>query len=337
MYWSFPEAFWLFIPYSILFLHYFFGGRKRTRAFRVSILSELKLSKTLRAQLSKLPALFQFLSLFVLILALARPQTIDTHVNRSAEGIDIVIVLDTSDSMLIEDMSPGNRINSAKTVIKNFIKELVYDRVGLVVFSGESYTKIPLTLDYGVLLKGLDEVRVSHYNPYIKSGTAIGVALANAVVRLRESSAKSKVIIFLTDGEDNVGIISPQTALGIVKQYAITVYTIGVGGQAGKALIPREIKDHRGRKKTVYQRIKTQINEKLLKKIAIETGGQYFRANNSSALEVIFSEISKLEKSTVEMVEWKKYEDLFSGFLEKALILYFLSLLLSLFVFWKVV
>ena len=337
MYWSFPEAFWLFVPYFMLFLHYFFRGRKRINAFRVSGLSELKFSKTLRSRLSGLPTLLNFLSLFILILALARPQTVNTHVNRSAEGIDIVIVLDTSDSMLIEDMSPGNRINSAKAVIKNFISGLVYDRVGLVVFSGESYTKVPLTLDYGVLLSGLEEVRVSHYDTYIKPGTAIGVALANAVARLKQSSAKSKVIIFLTDGEDNVGVISPQTALDIVKQYAIKVYTIGVGGKAGDALVPREIKDHRGKTRTVYQKLKTKINEPLLRKMANETGGQYFRANNSAGLKVIFSEIGKLEKSVVEITEWKKYEELFPGFLQKALLLYFLSLFLSLFVFWKAV
>ena len=337
MYWGFPEAFWLLIPYALLVLYYFLRGRRRKSAFRVSFLNELGLKKTIRSRLAELPAVLQFIVLFIFILALARPQTMDTQVNRSAEGIDIIIVLDTSDSMLIEDMLPGNRIDAATKVIKNFVNTLVYDRVGLVVFSGESYTKVPLTLDYGVLLSGLDEVQVSYYDPYIKKGTAIGVALANAVVRLRESEAKSKVVVFLTDGEDNVGVITPQTALDIVKQYEIKVYTIGVGGRSGLTRIPREIKDYAGRKKIIYQRLETKINEELLKKIANETGGKYFRANHSEALEIIFSEISKLEKSIIELTEWKQYEELFPDFLEKAALLYLLSLLLSFSFFWRVI
>ena len=337
MYWKFPLAFWLLIPWMVLLLYYFLYGRKKKRAFRVSLLDGFKSESSLRSRWVELPAVLQFVSLLLLILALARPQMMDTQVNRSAEGIDIVIVLDTSDSMLIEDMNPGSRIEVAKTVIKNFINGLVYDRVGLVVFSGESYTKVPLTLDYGVLLSGVDEVKVSHYDPYIKKGTAIGVALANAVARLRKSSATSKVIVFLTDGEDNVGVITPQTALDIVKQYEIRVYTIGVGGRAGPARIRREVKDHMGRKRIIYQRLKTKINEELLQRIAQETGGKYFRANNATALEVIFSEISQLEKSVVEMKEWKQYKELFPGFLEKATLLYLGALLLSFSFFWRVI
>ncbi len=337
MFWNFPQAFYLLIPWAALLVYYFLKGRKRKSSFRVSFSDGVKPRKTLRSYLIELPALLQFASLFVLILALARPQIVDTQVNRSAEGIDIVIVLDTSDSMLIEDMLPGSRIDSAKKVIKNFINGLVYDRVALVVFAGESYTRVPLTLDYGVLLSSVDDVQVSHYDPYIAKGTAIGVALANAVARLRKSQAKSKVVIFLTDGEDNVGVITPQTALNIVKQYDIRVYTIGVGGLAGLAQIPREIKDYTGRKRIVYQRLETKINEPLLKEIASETGGKYFRANNSKTLEVIFSEISQLEKSTVQLEEWKQYRELFPGFLEKALLLYLTALLLSLSFFWRVI
>ncbi len=337
IFWKYPQAFWLFVPLAVFFLYYFLRGRQKKSSFRISGLSSVVLKKTLRARLSELPAVLQFAGLFMLILALARPQTVDTQVNRSAEGIDIVIVLDTSDSMLIEDMYPGNRIDSAKKVIKNFISGLVYDRVALLVFSGESYTKVPLTLDYGVLLSGVDEVRVSHYDPYIAKGTAIGVALANAVARLRKSEAKSKVVIFLTDGEDNVGVITPETALDIVKRYDIRVYTIGVGGKTGMTRIPREVKDHAGRKKIVYQKIETKINEPLLKKIAGETGGKYFRAGNAKALEVIFSEISGLEKSKVELKQWKQYKDLFPGFLEKSALLYLTALLLSFSFFWKVV
>ena len=337
MHWGFPEGFLLFIPYGLLILYYFLRGRRQKSSFRMSFPDDFKIKRGFGSRLVELPAVLQFIVLFIVILALARPQKIDTQVNRSAEGIDIMIVLDTSDSMLIEDMVPGNRIDAAKRVIKNFINGLIYDRVGLVVFAGESYTKVPLTLDYGVLLSGLDEVQVSYKDPYIEKGTAIGVALANAVARLRKSEAKSKVMVFLTDGEDNRGVITPETALDIVKDHKVKVYTIGVGGPAGPARIARKIRDFAGRERVIYSRLETKINEELLKKIADETGGKYFRADNSSALETIFSEIGRLEKSKIELVEWKQYEELFPDFLEKAALLYLLSVLLSFAFFWRVI
>ena len=297
-----------------------------------------KINNTFRSQLIELPAVLLFLSFVILILALARPRVVDTTINRSAEGVDIVIVLDTSDSMLIEDMRPGNRIESAKKVIRNFVNGLVYDRVGLVVFSGESYTRVPLTLDYEVFLYSLNDVKVSYLDPYIKPGTAIGVALANAVARLRDSSAKSKVVIFLTDGDNNMGVITPQTALSIVKEYEIKVYTIGVGGGEDElAQITRKSKDFMGRKRITYQTLETKINEKLLKQIANETGGLYFRADNGESLNSIFSEISQLEKSKVELKEWKQYKELFPKFLEKAIFLCLISFMLSFSFFWRVI
>ena len=337
MYWESPEAFWMLIPFFMVTTFYFLRIRKQRSSFRISSLSSLITSKTLRSRFMELPEILYLIMFLIMIVALARPQIMDTQTNRSAEGIDIVIVLDTSDSMLIQDMNPGNRIDTAKTVIKNFINELVYDRVGLVVFAGESYTKVPLTLDYGMVLQSLKEVRVSHYDPHIKKGTAIGVALANAVARLRQSDAKSKVIIFLTDGENNVGVITPQTALDIVKQHKIKAYTIGVGGLPGPAQIPRDVKDTFGRKRTVYQPIRTKINEELLKQIAQETGAKYFRATNSQALQTIFSEIGNLEKSKVELQEWKQYKDIFPNFLHKAVLVYLLALFLSFSFFWRVV
>lgn len=335
MHWAFLHAGWLFIPLVGVFVYYFMKGRRHKSSMRFSSLEGITFYKTIRVRLIELPAVLQFMALAILILALARPQIWKTKESRSAEGIDIMIVLDTSDSMLIEDMRPGTRINAAKKVIKNFINGLVYDRVGLIVFSGESYTKVPLTLDYDVLLQSLKKTQVSFYDPHIKKGTAIGVALANSVARLRSSKAKSKVVIFLTDGEDNAGSITPQTALEILKQYNLRVYTIGVGGRSGTARVPIKIKDITGRQRIIYQRIKTKINEVLLKKIAAETKGKYFRAYNTKTLKVIFSEISKLEKSTVKIAEGKQYTDLFPRFLEAAFLLYIISLLLSLFVFWR--
>ena len=278
------------------------------------------------------------MALLVLIIALARPQTIGTYTQRSADGVDIVIVLDTSNSMLIEDMSPDSRLIAAKKVITNFVNGLVYDRVGLIVFAGESYTRVPLTLDYSVLLNNLQKVQTSHYDPYLKPGTAIGVALAGAVARLRFSKAKSKVVIFLTDGENNTGVINPQTALDIVKKYEIKVYTIGVGAiSGGLSRIKRQITDPSGKKRTVYQMIQSQINEKLLKKIAQKTGGYYFRATHSQGLENIFSQISKLEKSPIEDIKQHTYKDIFPSVLIKALGLYLAGLVLMLTVFWRTI
>ncbi len=338
MHWHSPYAFLLFIPWFVLVLYYFYYGRKKKATFRLSLLENLQLKKTLKARLIESPAIFQFIALFLMIVALARPQMIDTHVKQNVKGVDIVIVLDISDSMLIEDMSPGNRIGAAKKVIKDFISGLVYDRISLIVFSGESYTRVPLTLDYGLVLKSLSKVQTSHYDPYLKKGTAIGVALVNAVARLRNSKAKSKVIVFLTDGEDNVGVITPHTALEIVKKYKIKVYTIGVGSQGkGLSKIPREIIDVFGRKKIVYQTLIAQMNEKLLKQIAKESGGQYFRADSQSALDDIFSRIGQLEKSSIEAIQQKRYKDLFPEFLKIASTFYFLSFIFSFILFWKLI
>ena len=337
MYWHSPQAFLLLLPWLALVIYYFLKSNKQRGAFLMSALYKKNLIKTPTARLAGLPDWLQIFSLLLVIIALARPQITDTQVIRSVDGVDIFILLDTSDSMLIDDMSPGNRIESAKAVIKKFISGLVHDRVGLIVFSGESYTRVPLTLDYSVILKSLSEVKTSHYDPYIKKGTAIGVALANAVSRLQLSPAKSKLILFLTDGEDNVGVINPETALEIVKQYQIRVYTIGVGSHSGIARIPRKIQDSTGRTRIVYQTWNSQINETLLRKIANETGGKYYRANNTKALENIFSEISDLEKSPMEINEWQSYKDLFPHYLKTALLLYGLSLILSLTVLWRTV
>ena len=316
--------------------YYFLAGRVKTGSLSVSSLENVKLKATWRTRLSEVPTIIYLLALLLLIVAIARPQERDSHIVKSAEGIDIMVVLDISDSMLIEDMSPGSRIDAAKRVIKNFINELVYDRVGLIVFSGESYTRVPLTLDYPVLLQDIDQVQTSHYEPYIKKGTAIGVAMANAVARLKSSSAKSKVMVFLTDGEDNVGVINPQTALDIVKQHDIRVYTIGVG-RSGWTRIPREVVDSMGRRRIIHQSIHSQINEKLLKQIASETKGKYFKANNARALQLIFSEISQLEKSPVDEIKHVQYKELAPDFLKKSIFLYLLSFFLSLTIFWRVV
>ena len=335
MHWHFPPAFLLLIAWLILALYYFLAGRKKRSSLSLSSLAGVKLKPGLRTRLAEAPACLFLLALLALIVALARPQKPYSSVLRNAEGIDIMLVLDISDSMLIEDMSPGNRLLAAKTVIKKFIQGLVYDRAGLIVFSGESYTRVPLTLDYQAFLQDLKQVQTSHYIPYIKKGTAIGVALANAAARLKVSSAKSKVVVFLTDGEDNVGVINPQTALNIVKQLQVKVYTIGVG-KSGWTRIPRQMRDSAGRIRTIYQPINSTINEKLLQQIAGETGGKYFKADNAKALKLIFDEIGRLEKSKVEEIKQVQYEELFPVFLRWAGFLSLLAFVLYITVFWRV-
>src|SRR5690606_20888956 len=222
----------------------------------------------------EVPFALKILALIFVVVALARPQEASTQIKKNVEGIDIVIALDISDSMLIEDMKPVNRLEASKKTIAEFIKGRTSDRIGLVVFSGEAYTRVPLTLDYKLLLENLSEVKTTRN---IKMGTAIGVALANAVGRLKESTAKSRIIIFMTDGENNSGTIDPETALDIAKGYGVKIYSIGIG-RDGQAQLPVIMEDAFGRKIKRYRPMHSQINEDLLSRFATETGGKFWRA-----------------------------------------------------------
>ena len=227
--------------------------------------------------------------------------------------------------MLIEDMRPENRLEASKKTIRDFIEGRNSDRIGLLVFSGESYTRVPLTLDYPLLKESLAAVETSRN---IKMGTAIGVALANAVGRLKDSTAKSRVVIFLTDGENNSGTIDPETALDIAKGYNVRIYTIGMG-KDGQAQLPVFIEDARGRKIKRYRPIHSKVNEELLSRLAQETGGQYFRATTTRGLESVFSEIDRMEKTKIEVNEYTKYAELFPPYLKWSMFLFFLSVLLG--------
>jgi Ca-activated chloride channel family protein len=241
-----------------------------------------------------------------LIAALARPQKADTRVKKNVEGIDIMMVLDVSDSMLIEDMTP-NRIEASKKMIAQFIKKRVSDRIGYIIFSGESYTRVPLTLDYNLLLQSVAETKISRN---IKMGTAIGVALANGVARLKDSTAKSRVMVFLTDGENNSGTIDPETALEVAKGFGIRIYTIGAGVD-GEAQLPIETVDAFGRKVKTYQPIHSTVNDNLLGKMASETGGKYYRATTTDALSKVFNDIDRLEKTKIDVNQYTKYDELY--------------------------
>lgn len=236
-------------------------------------------------------------SLALIIVALARPQSTFSNEKITTEGIDIVASLDVSSSMLATDFSP-NRIQAAKDVMLEFIRSRPNDRIGLVVFAGESFTMCPLTSDHVVLSNLVDEVN----SGILQDGTAIGMGLATSVDRLRESEAKSKVIILLTDGVNNSGFIDPLTAAEIAQKYNIRVYTVGVGKQ-GQALYPSD--------DGMDQYMEVQIDETLLKKIAGMTGGKYFRATNNNKLKEIYAEIDRLEKTRIEVSSFHRKSEEF--------------------------
>lgn len=325
MIWAYPWAFSLFLPLALLA---FFQIRRKSRRPALLISEGQGLARIplgLRSKLAGLPIFMMWMTVILLVFALARPQLADTKVRRDVEGIDIMITFDISDSMLIEDMQPVNRIEASKEIIRDFIKGRISDRIGLVVFSGEAYTRVPLTLDYPLLLKSVEEVQTSRT---LKMGTAIGVALANAAGRLKDSDAKSRVIIFLTDGENNTGTIDPETAIQIAKGYGLKVYAIGMG-RDGQAQLPVYVEDARGRKYKQYRPIHSQINETLLKRMASETGGKFWRANTSDALRQVFEEIDQLEKSKIEVSQYTLYEELFQQYLNWALWLSVAGVVLS--------
>jgi Ca-activated chloride channel family protein len=299
-----------------------YARRRRTATVQFSHLKGfLRVHRGYRARLQWLPTAAKILAIALAIVALARPQRADTKIKRNVEGIDIMIVFDISDSMLIEDMEPENRLESAKATVARFIKGRVSDRVGLIVFSGESYTRVPMTLDYPLLLRNLSEVETAHN---IKMGTAIGVALANGVARIKDSTAKSRVIILMTDGENNTGTIDPETALDIAKGYGIKIYSIGVG-RDGDSQLPVMVEDVFGRKVKRYRPIHSSVNEELLGKMARETGGKFWRATNGDALRSVFSEINQLERSNIETSQLTKYAELFPPYLKWAVIFYILA------------
>ncbi len=310
----------LFLAFSVIWL--LIDQKPRRPSLQFSHIAVFKnIAMSLRLRLSPLVEILKFISLILMVIALARPQKFEMKVKRNVEGIDIVIALDISDSMLIEDMKPLNRLEAAKKVAYDFVKGRISDRIGLILFSGEAFTKVPPTLDYKVFLQSLKDVEVTRN---VKMGTAIGVALANSVARLRELEAQSRVVIFLTDGENNSGTIDPLTALEIAKGYGIRIYTIGVGVD-GMAQLPIFYRDIFGNKRKRYQPMHSKVNDELLSKIAKDTGGKYYRATNTKMLENVFADIDRLEKTKIEAHQYIKYTELFPNYLKWAIIFYLLA------------
>jgi len=318
---SFEDPWYLLLLLLLPVLAWWLLKRQETELveMKMSSLDAVSGIKSWKSTLRRFLPLLKIAAIGLLMIAMARPQNVESDEKVKAEGIDIVLSLDISGSMLAQDFKP-DRLGAAKNTAKEFVDGREHDRVGLVVFAGESFTQCPLTSDHNVLKVMVDQLQ----SGIIEDGTAIGEGLAIAVNRLRESESDSKVIILLTDGVSNKGSIDPLTAAEMAKEYDIKVYTIGVG-TTGTAPFPQ--RDFFGR--TILRQVNVEIDEALLKDIAKQTNGRYFRATNNEALRNIYEEINKLEKTEVEVTTFKKYTERFYGFATMAVILLLLQFVLS--------
>jgi Ca-activated chloride channel family protein len=296
-----PEYFFLLLLLPLAAGSYWWRRRRYHAEMQVSTLEALKsVRPTWRQRLRSSLLILRMLAFVLLVVALARPRSASSSENITTEGIDIVIAVDISGSMLAEDFRP-NRIEAAKNVSSEFIDGRPSDRIGLVIFAGESFTQCPLTLDHAILKNLLKDVK----SGMIEDGTAIGMGLATSVSRLKESKAKSRVIILLTDGVNNRGFIDPLTAASIATTFGIRVYTIGVGTQG---MAPYPMQTPFG---IQYQNMPVEIDEALLQKIAAETGGKYYRATDNRTLKGIYHEIDQLEKTKIEVTQFRRYSEKF--------------------------
>src|SRR3989339_51962 len=311
-----PALLYLLLLLAPVIVWYVWKHNHLNASIRLSTVKAFsRMPNSYKYYLRHLPTIFRILAIALLIIALARPQSTDNWENITTEGIDIVIALDISGSMLAEDFKP-NRLEASKTVATEFISGRPDDRMGLVVFSGESFTQCPLTTDHAVLLNLFQGIQ----SGIIEDGTAIGLGLANSVSRLKDSEAKSKVVILLTDGMKNRGENGPVSAADIAKTYGISVYTVGVGS-LGTA--PYPFKTPFG---IQYQNVKVEIDEGVLQKIASMTGGKYFRATNNEKLREIYQEIDKMEKSRIDVKEINTKTEEYQRFLWIALALLLLEI-----------
>ena len=306
-----PHWLWLLLLLPILVIWYNRNLQHRQTHLTISTTKPIDNLRSLRSILYPYLPIFSALGFIGLTLALARPQLSLKEEEIKAEGIDIVMVMDISSSMLAQDFQP-DRLSVSKEVAKAFIDKRTYDRVGLVVFAGESFTQCPLTTDHRVVKDFLDELQCG----LLEDGTAIGMGLASAVNRVKDSEAKSKVIILLTDGVNNSGYIKPLTAAEIAKELETRVYTIGVGTR-GQALSPVQ---RRSDGRYIFGMANVEIDERLLNEIAESTGGRYFRATDEIRLQEIYNEIDALEKTEMEITTFKRYSEEYRPFLMLAII-----------------
>lgn len=298
---AYPYFLYLLLLIPVMLFWYWKKNKKATPDVTYSSLKKFeRINPTLRERLVHLPAVLRAAAAAFLIIALARPQSFSSVENVYTEGIDIAILLDISTSMLAMDLQP-NRLEAAKDEVSEFLYGRRTDKIGLVVFAGQSFTQCPLTIDYTVLRTLLQDVKTR----MIEDGTAIGMAIANGVNRLKDSEAESKVMILLTDGENNAGQIDPVTAAQIAEKYGIKIYTIGVGTK-GQARYPFQTPFG-----TDYRMVPVEIDEELLTQIADITGGKYFRATDNRRLRAIYDEIDQLETTKVEVSSYRQSKEHF--------------------------
>lgn len=307
----------LFLVIPFLIYWKFHQGKKQVAALRISSTRGLNNSRSWKNMVQHFPFVFRLLAISCIIVALARPQIKYDETQTEGEGIDIILCIDVSGSMTAQDFQP-NRMEAAKKVAMDFVDHRPNDRIGVVIFAGESFTQCPLTTDHYVLKSQIAQIR----NGLLEDGTAIGSGLATSVDRLRNSKSKSKVVILLTDGINNGGLIDPSTALEIAKAFHVKVYTIGVGTDG---YAPTPISTPMG---IVMQNQKVSIDEKLLENIASQTGGKYFRATDNNSLEKIYNDINRLEKSKVEVTTFHRYTEKFYAFVLAAMALLLIELIL---------
>ena len=314
-----PEAFLLLILLPAAFFFRKWKLQRKEARFIISSVEPFSSMPTFRTYIYKLLPFFKAAAFISLVIALARPQSALKEEDVKAEGIDIMLIMDISSSMLARDFDP-DRLEVSKLVAKEFIDKRSFDRIGLVVFAGEAFTQCPLTTDHRILKDFLTELKCG----LLEDGTAIGMGLASGVNRLKESEAESKVIILLTDGVNNSGYIKPITASEIAEEFEIRVYTIGVGTR-GQALSPVS---RRSDGRYIFGMANVEIDENLLSEIATMTGGRYYRATDQESLESIYEEIDELEKTEIEVTTFKRYSEEFRTFLFCGLGLILLEMLL---------
>ena len=324
-----PEFLWLLILLPVIAYMLYKFNFVRLNNFKFSNLESFNF-KTLKSKLYPLINIFRIITLLLVIVALARPQKISNSTRtKTSSGIDIVIAVDISSSMLAQDLKP-NRLEALKKVASQFINDRINDRIGLVIYAGESYTKTPVTSDKDVVIKSLSDIT---FDGIIEDGTAIGMGLATSVNRLKESKAKSKVIILLTDGVNNSGFIDPSTAADLAANFEIKTYTIGLGTN-GNARAPVALNPNGSFR---FGMTKVEIDEELLKNVASKTGGLYFRATDNKKLEEIYNEINKLEKTEVEEIKYSDSEEKYRLLVIAAIGLIFVELILKYTVFKSII
>ena len=316
-----PEFFWLFLLLPVAIAWLFWKGKKSSATLKISSVKGFKAEKSIAAKLKPYLFVLRLLALSSLIIAMARPRKVDiSSQTKSTKGVDIVMAIDVSGSMLAKDLKP-NRMEALKKVASNFVEGRPNDRIGIVVYAAEAYTKTPVTSDKAIVQ---DAIRSIKYDNVLQDGTGIGMGLTTAVNRLKDSKAKSKVIILLTDGVNNAGFIEPETASQIAKEFGIKVYTIGIGTN-DDAMFPYAYAPGGG---FLFRMMPVEIDVNLLQTIAKNTGGKYFRANNNSKLEAIYAEINKLETTEIQELRFYDYDEKYRPFVWIAGLLLLLELVL---------